>query len=373
MITHLDIVSFDVPYPANYGGVIDVFYKIKALHERNVSITLHCFQYGNRLPAQLLERYCEQVFYYPRKTGITGISPSKPYIVNSRKSESLLKRLQEAPGAILFEGLHTCNYLDHPSLSSKIKVVRCANVEHEYYKHLAQQASFPRSLYYNLDSQLLKKYETVLEHAQLLLTISSNDQSHFEKQYPKTQVALIPAFHGQQISKHEASDELFALFHGSLNVIENERAVFELLELWHDLDHKLKITGRLPSNRLVSKIEKAPNVELIANPSETKLSELISAAQIHMMLATQATGLKLKLLNVLFNGKHVIANNEMLTENSLRPLVHVANNKLEIQKAVDQLMTTDFTDQDFNSRKSILTKYSDENSVNLLLHHLNSL
>ena len=27
----LNIVSFDVPYPPDYGGVIDVFYKIKEL------------------------------------------------------------------------------------------------------------------------------------------------------------------------------------------------------------------------------------------------------------------------------------------------------------------------------------------------------
>ena len=26
------IVSFNVPYPADYGGVIDVFYKLKSLH-----------------------------------------------------------------------------------------------------------------------------------------------------------------------------------------------------------------------------------------------------------------------------------------------------------------------------------------------------
>ena len=25
----INIISFDVPYPANYGGVIDVFYKIQ--------------------------------------------------------------------------------------------------------------------------------------------------------------------------------------------------------------------------------------------------------------------------------------------------------------------------------------------------------
>jgi hypothetical protein len=42
----LHIVSFDVPFPANYGGVIDVFYKIKYLHEQGVEIYLHCFDYG---------------------------------------------------------------------------------------------------------------------------------------------------------------------------------------------------------------------------------------------------------------------------------------------------------------------------------------
>ncbi len=28
---YLHIISFDIPYPPNYGGVIDVFYKLKAL------------------------------------------------------------------------------------------------------------------------------------------------------------------------------------------------------------------------------------------------------------------------------------------------------------------------------------------------------
>ena len=30
----IHIITFDIPYPANYGGVIDVFYKIKALKEK---------------------------------------------------------------------------------------------------------------------------------------------------------------------------------------------------------------------------------------------------------------------------------------------------------------------------------------------------
>ena len=35
---HIHIVSFDIPYPANYGGVIDVFFKAKFLAEKGVKV-----------------------------------------------------------------------------------------------------------------------------------------------------------------------------------------------------------------------------------------------------------------------------------------------------------------------------------------------
>ena len=53
----LHIVSFDVPFPPNYGGVVDVFYKIRALHKLGVKIHLHCFEYG-RGEQKELDKYC---------------------------------------------------------------------------------------------------------------------------------------------------------------------------------------------------------------------------------------------------------------------------------------------------------------------------
>ena len=38
----INIVSFNVPYPPNYGGIIDVYYKIKALREIGCEVVLHC-------------------------------------------------------------------------------------------------------------------------------------------------------------------------------------------------------------------------------------------------------------------------------------------------------------------------------------------
>ena len=61
----MHIISFDIPYPADYGGVVDVFYKLKALAECGTKIIFHCYEYG-RQHSDELNKYCEEVNYYPR-------------------------------------------------------------------------------------------------------------------------------------------------------------------------------------------------------------------------------------------------------------------------------------------------------------------
>ena len=105
----IHIVSFDIPYPANYGGVIDVFYKLKSLHELGWKIHLHCFMYG-RKKASTLAEYCERVTYYPRDISKSKLFLKLPYIVSSRNNKHLLEALLENKDAILFEGLQQWKY-----------------------------------------------------------------------------------------------------------------------------------------------------------------------------------------------------------------------------------------------------------------------
>ena len=42
----IHIVAFDVPFPADYGGVIDVYSRLKLLKEKGWEVHLHCFEYG---------------------------------------------------------------------------------------------------------------------------------------------------------------------------------------------------------------------------------------------------------------------------------------------------------------------------------------
>ena len=54
----IHIVAFDVPYPADYGGVIDIFYKIKAIYDEGFDIKLHIYYYGHKHSKSELRKYC---------------------------------------------------------------------------------------------------------------------------------------------------------------------------------------------------------------------------------------------------------------------------------------------------------------------------
>src|SRR4051812_37219673 len=97
---HLHIVTHDVPWPADYGGVMDLFYKIKSLHQCGISISLHCFV-NKRPPREELRRYCREVYYYNRVTNLSRFSLRVPFIVNSRRDEALLANLNRDDSPIL--------------------------------------------------------------------------------------------------------------------------------------------------------------------------------------------------------------------------------------------------------------------------------
>ena len=50
-IKKVHIVAFDLPFPPNYGGSTDMYYKYKALKELNIEVVLHVFLYGGKKPA----------------------------------------------------------------------------------------------------------------------------------------------------------------------------------------------------------------------------------------------------------------------------------------------------------------------------------
>jgi len=104
------LVSFNIPYPPDYGGIMDVFYKITTLKKEGIGVILHCFGYG-RGRSRTLERECLRVHYYRRELNLFHLFRKEPFIVLSRKNDLLLKNLTEDSHPIIFEGLHTTHFL----------------------------------------------------------------------------------------------------------------------------------------------------------------------------------------------------------------------------------------------------------------------
>lgn len=348
---HIHIVSFDVPYPANYGGVIDVFFKLKALSERGVKVHLHTFEYG-REHSPVLEKLCFSVNYYKRDTSFKRSLQRLPYIVTSRLSNELMENLQKDNYPILLEGLHCCGVLLDKSMAGRKVFVRAHNVEHDYYRLLAKsERNLYKKLYYSMEAVKLRRFEKILDKASAVFAISNNDFEYFRSRYEN--VHLIPAFNGfSDVNVVEGQGD-YVLYHGRLDVAENyDAAEFLITKVFSRLDVRLKIAGMNPTERLVALAAENQNVELIPDPDDSTMQQLIRNAQVNVLVTAQPTGLKLKLLNALFNGRHCLVNSKMIDGLNINDLCVVADSADEFVEAISILMTMPFNSEDVEKRRN---------------------
>ncbi len=364
---YLHIVSFDVPFPPNYGGVIDVFYKIKALHEAGVKIILHCFEYG-REEARELETYCEQVFYYKRQMNRSLLFHTLPYIVVSRRSEVLMERLLNDQHPILFEGLHSCYHLNDIRLRGRICLVRNHNIEHDYYNSLAQvEKSVFRKMYFKREAVKLRAFEKVMTLASSVLAISRADEETLKKRYSNVQ--LVSAFHPNGQVSICTGQGNFALYHGNLEVGENnEAAIYLATQVFSDSNVPLIVAGKNPSAELVDAISKQKNITLQGNILTNEIDVLIREAQINVLPTFQATGIKLKLLAALFNGRHCLVNSPMVSNTGLETLCSIADTPVSMRAEVDRLFNLSFEPGAIIRREQVLCPaFSNRESLQKLL------
>lgn len=349
----LHIICFDVPYPANYGGVIDVMYRIKALHDCGLNIILHCFQYGHRGQSEELQAYCTQIYYYPRKKW--GLSIKKPYIVSSRNDASLLENLLQDDAPILFEAVHSTLLLTHPKISHRIKLVRMHNIEHDYYASLAKsERNLIKKAYYTLESWMLSQYENKLKAAQYILAISPKDELDLRAIFGD-KVKLLPAFHGNKEIAIEPGKSDYCFYHGKLSVAENNvAALFLVNEVFAHIPYQLIIAGDGASAELKKAVAKFNHIQLLESVNADEITQYIKKAHINILPTFQATGIKLKLVNVLFNGRFVLVNSQMVAETGLSAATIIADNPITMQEKIAELFTLEFDAIAIDERKTIL-------------------
>ena len=367
----LHIISFDIPYPPNYGGVIDVFYKIRELHSKGIRIFLHCFEYPGRDRRSELDTYCEKVYYYPRRVGLQSALSIKPYIVSSRRSDQLLKNLLNDTHPILFEGLHSCYYIDDPRLKNRFKIYRESNIEHRYYYNLfrVEKGIFSR-FYFLMASLKLRLYQKVLRHANLMLVVSQEDTAYLQQHFRGKKVEYLPSFHANNALNPNPGKGDYALYNGNIEVAENAHAVSYLIrEVFSKTQIPFKVAGMNPPQHIRDLIKNTDGVTLIENPDDDTMFDIIRNAHVNILVTFQATGLKLKLLNTLYKGRFCLVNDKMLNGTGLEDCCQTGNTPQELIDKLNQLFSKEFTESEIKKRENILNqRYSNDKNADQLIH-----
>ena len=369
MDKHLHIITHDVPWPADYGGVVDLFYKIKALHSLSIQIHLHCYHNNKKAQDELL-KYCASVHYYPRKKNMTGFSFINPYIVQSRSDKKLLDRLKKDDHPVLMEGVHCTYLLQKGSLKGRKVFVRLHNVEYKYYGQLARhESNFLKRIYFLYESYLLKKYERSIANKAVFWPVSIQDTDLYKEQFHAGKIDFLPVFLPWQEVSIKPGKGCFCLYQGNLAVNENEKAADWLLNnVFDTLEIPFVIAGRNPSLPLQTLAHSHSHTCLAVNPTDAEMQDLIKKAQVNILPSFNKTGVKLKLLNALYNGRHCLVNEAGVEGTGLEDLSVIAGSAADFKNKLTQLFHQNFTEEQLQQRQHVLQAiYDNEKNARQLI------
>jgi glycosyltransferase involved in cell wall biosynthesis len=362
----LHIVCLDAPAPPNYGGAMDMFYKIEALARIGRTIILHYFDYKKERGIGELAPLCKEVHHYSRHT-ISGFLSKEPHIIASRKNNALIKRLNADHYPVLLEGLHCAGIM--PNLNDAARVVlRMHNEEAAYYHHLQKwEQGWLKKWYLGRESKLLESYQRHMNHAVPLAVLSQSDEEVFQQQYGFHTTHFIPCFiPWQQLASKEGKGNN-CLYHGNLAVAENEAAALWLIrEVFSKIKTPLIIAGNGSSVRLQKAAAQFPHIQLVVNPDYSQLQALISEAHIHVLPSMNRTGVKLKLLNALFCGRFCITNTSGVEGSAVAKGVLIAEKPAQWISQIEELMLEQFTLAHREERNYLCHLYNNQRNAEKL-------
>lgn len=335
----IHVVSFDVPFPPDYGGVLDVYLRAKGLKKLGYSVILHCYEYGRGRGHDFSE-VADEIYYYNRKNGVKSALSSLPYIVKSRNSEELLGRLLSDDQPILLEGQHCTFWIDELIKHHRKVAVRMHNIEWQYYRDLAKDAkTTSERLFFRLEARKLRKQELKLKKVPLLC-ISKSDQQYYRNL--GFQTAHLPVTINPDLILTPLEAAPFALYHGNLSVPENREAIEKLIQenKRQPFDLPIVIAGKNPGTALIQKIE-AQGWTCIPNPDDPELNDLMRSCSLHLLIGFKSSGVKLKVIRALLSGKPCIATKEMTGTSGLENYCEIWDPVLPLADTIQKVAVED--------------------------------
>lgn len=353
----LHIISFENPFPPDFGGVIDVFYKIKALHAIGYTIHLHCFYENRDVVSSELKAITESVYLYKKNKNPFFLFSEFPFPVVCRFRTELIQNLAKVKAPILFEGLHTTMILQKVALPNS-KYLRLHNIESNFYAGMSRnETNYFKKIAYHFAAKKYINYEKTISNFDHVFTLSCHENTIVKTMTEK--VSYVPVFHGNVEVKMVSEFGEYAFYHGDLRLADNKNAAKFLIKVFAEIpDYRLIIASSNGKKGIEKRIKKFNNIEFVELQNDNQLEELFAKAHLNVMLSFQKSGTKLKVINALFKSRFCLVNANMVDDAEILKHCELAHTESEFIAQINRLKYKPFLDSEI--RKAAFSNLLDD-------------
>ena len=372
------IVSMDVPKEPLYGGTAEVWSQAVALAESGCPVDLHCFYSKREGFHGGFSHPNLRMYYYPRQ-GISAFLSSWPYIIASRASFPLLRRLLIGKIPIIAHGYHSL----WPALFDKRLAartfLRIHNPERLYYQSLREQAKGVKKLFFTREVWLLRRLEQKLfPHWPLAgaWALTPGDAAVLAPFFKPSVEVIHPGISPlptDSDSSFASIEKPYVLFHGKLSVSENETAALLIARAARQHPSvRFVVAGHGASSALRAALQEA-NVHWVDSPRQEEMTWWLRGAAVHGLWALQAAGVKFKLLHALQSSGRVVGNALLVQGTGLESLVTVVDQEKEWIQSVVQAVHQPLDAAEREERRRVMEGWSPQRMVEQIRQRVDAL
>jgi len=328
------IVCSDFPYPANHGGRVDTWGRIKALHALGVHLDLVvCGNPQQPTPEELdmVRQYADRIAFAEAKGRLPQLLRWLPYQVEKRETLRTVHLGREDYNFILLEGDAMYAIVDNPAvMRMKAKLVlRVHNDEVTYFQALARSTGkWMHKVYYYLESLKFKWLQgRILKRIDTYMFISSKEHEKFAALHPeKRSLFLPPPVQLEQMAAYRPETRK-VVFIGSLFMPNNREAIEWYLHhihprMLHHEEYRFVIAGNSRGQRLtwLDKFD-LDRVEVYDTPES--LDDIYDSGCLFVNPMRNGAGVKLKTIEAIQYGLPVLSTSIGCEGTGLQDGVHI--------------------------------------------------
>ncbi|WP_314591375.1 glycosyltransferase family 4 protein [Paenibacillus terrigena] len=308
------VVCSDFPYPADHGGRVDTWGRIKVLAE--LGWTIHLVVCGKQMPTpsdmNVVYRYVEDIKLCERRSKLVDLLYLVPMQVQSR-NELRYVNIDEDYDYVLLEGDYVYPILKNPLIKHANAILRVHNDEAVYFKALARSTTNRiHKLYYHMESSKFRILQKkMLKKVDKYLFISNKEFETFQTLYPTTKSLFLPPPVTKETFLESSFESKQVVFIGSLFMPNNREAIQWYLEHIHPLmlkepEYKFIVAGNSRKQGL-SWLEGYDMTNVIVHDTPEDLDDIYKQGYLFVNPMQNGAGVKLKTIEAIQNGLPVIS------------------------------------------------------------------